>query len=372
VKLRVMREGVRIGLHGIRTLFTGSRRYKGNAEEICSQIVEECWDKELGIFITSKHSYPLFYARDFGMCVDSLLELGQRKRVSKTVKWALAHYKEGEKITQQINRHGKLFNFPEVESPDALAFFLHTIVALGEKKLVKQYADFLEKEIARFKTAVVDPATGLCYRRMHLGGMRDYAIRDSSCYDNVMLAAIKKYGTQLGIKTGLEKWNYQKLLIETFWTGNYFKDDHVNRELTGDANVLPFWFEVVPKKYFTSAFNEMQKRHLDKPVLLKYEPHKNSSVKMHWLDVISGGWERDTAWLHLGNLLLQVLAREKPEACQHQLRKHCELIEREQQYPEFLDKDGKPHHAILFHADDTMLWAANYLALSRLEGLPRQ
>ncbi len=365
----IVMEGLRIGMHGLRCHFTGPKRYKGNAAAICTQIMEGCWDEQLGIFMTSQHNYPHFYARDFGMCVDSLLALGHRQRVRQTLAWALQRYLEAGRVTQIIRRNGKAYNFPDCESPDALAFLLYSIAALNDKKLQKKYKAFLEKELRRFVKAVVDTKTGLCKRGMHLGGMRDYAIRDSSCYDNVMLAAIKKYSKKLKLKNPLSKYNYEKLLIKNFWTGSYFKDDMVNDELTGDANVLPFWFRVLPKSkektLFRKALTAMKGLDLDKPVALRYEPHKNASVKMHWMDPLTGSWETDTVWIHLGNLFLQAVARLDPKTAKTYLLGHKKLIERERHYPELLNKEGKPFKAFFLHADDSMLWACNYLALSK-------
>jgi len=361
-------EALRIGLHGLRCHLTGPKRYSGDAKSICEQIVEGCWDSRLGIFVTSQHNYPLFYARDFGMCVDSLLALGHEERVRETLVWAMKHYEEGGRVTQIVNRKGKPLNFPDVESPDALAFLLHSIIALNDNDLIKRHKAFLEKELARFTDAVVDPATGLCKRGMHLGGMRDYAIRDSSCYDNTMLAAIKKYSKKLELNNRLQKYNYEKLLIGSFWTGNHFKDDMVNNELTGDANVVPYWFGILPrtkeKILFRKSLQSMRKLHLDKPFVLRYEPHRNASVKMHWMDPLTGSWETDTVWIHLGNLFLQAAARIDPKIAKHYLAGHKELIEQQRHYPEVLDKEGRPHAGPFFHADDSMLWACNYLALS--------
>ncbi|MBR9693298.1 hypothetical protein GOV07_05240 [Candidatus Woesearchaeota archaeon] len=361
-------EAMRIGLHGFKCHFTGPKRYAGTAESICSQIIEGCWDPALGIFMTGQHNYPLFYARDFGMCIDSLLTLGYRERVRETLTWAMKYYKEEGRVTQIIRRNGKAYNFPDTESPDALAFVLHSIVALNDKELIKKYKPFLEKELARFTKAVVDK-NGLCKRGMHLGGMRDYAIRDSSCYDNTMLAAIQKYATKLKLKNPLVKYNYEKLLIDNFWTGSYFKDDMVNDELTGDANVVPFWFQVLSKTkektLFKKSLKSIQKLKLDKPFTLRYEPHKNTSVKMHWMDPLTGSWETDTVWIHLGNLFLQATARLDPKTAKRYLAVHKQLIEREHHYPELLDKHGKPYAALFLHADDSMLWACNYLVLAK-------
>ncbi len=363
--LAYLREGVRIGLHGLRTRFRGHTRYSGDAEAICRAILSACWD-ERGFYKTSLHNYPLFYARDFGMTVDALLALGQRAKVRSTLAWALAAYRRAGRVTQQVTATGKAFNFPDVEQPDALAFLLHSLVALGDKKLVAQHKPFLEGELARFTAAVVDARTGLVRRDVRVAGMRDYALRTSSCYDNTMLGAIKQYATRLKLQNSLREYAYEQLLLQYFWTGTHFKDDLENDEPTGDANVAPFWFRLFParkeRELFRSVQRVIERLHLDKPVPLRYEPARRTSTAMHWLDFLTGGWERDTAWLHLGNLYLQVLARLEPDGAKRALDSHRRLIERHQCYPEVVDRTGALHRSLLFHADDSMLWAANYLS----------
>jgi len=367
VNLRILSEGLRIGWHGLKTKALGPKRYDGTPTEICEAIVERCWDAKRGIFLTSPNNYPVFYARDFGMCIDALLALGHRERVRQTLAWALAQYERNGRITLILNRHGKGFNFPDVEAPDGYAFLLHSLAALNDKKLVKNHKTMLERELRRFADAVVDKGTGLVRRGRRFSGMRDYAIRDSSCYDNAMLGAIRKYSKMLGMDTPLRNYAYEELIPRNFWTGSYFKDDLTSEALSGDANVLPFWLRILtPKQERTlwrQALATMRKEKLDEPVPLRYEARRDGA-KMHWLDWWSGGWERDTMWLHLGNMFMQVVARYDTKLARAYLEHFEELITRERNYPEVLTKEGRPHTGPFFHADDSMLWACNFLALS--------
>ena len=146
MNLRIIREGIRIGWRGIRIKFTGPTRFDGNAQQICEQVVEACWHRGKGFYAMSLGNYPVFYTRDFGMCIDSLLSLGKRKRVKQTLEWALARYKEYGQIKLIINRKGKPFNFPDVECPDGYAYLLHSLYTLNDKKLIKKYKTFLEKD----------------------------------------------------------------------------------------------------------------------------------------------------------------------------------------------------------------------------------
>jgi hypothetical protein len=363
----LLREMVRILRHARRAHRKGPLRYPGTATEICASIVEECWNEEAGYYRTSLHNYPGFYARDFGMCVDALLALGHRERVRQTLRYALAHYRRVGAITQQISETGTPFNYPGCEHPDALAFLLHSLVAVRDRTLVTEHQAFLAQEIARLCNEVVD-AEGLVRRHIPLAGMRDSAVRDSSCYDNVMMAAIQTYAHALKIRTPKLMTN-DRLLLRHFWTGEYFKDDRSHEHLTGDANVPVFWFGIIrdarkERTLFNSVEQSIQSAGLDQPCALRYEG-QGAKTRMRLVDIFAGGWERDTVWLHLGNMYLQVLARLDPAEMERQLEKHRLVIEQERHYPEVLDSDGHPHRTAWFHADDSMLWAANFLALER-------
>lgn len=356
--IAVAKEGVRILKHSIACRRHGPRRYKGDAQKICKQIVDNCWNGT--IFRTSLNNYPIFYARDFGMCVDSLLQIGYKEEVKKTLYHCMEAYANAGKITQQIN--GEPFSFPNCEQPDAYAFLLHALQALNDKKLIKKYETFLKEQLQAFLLRVENADGSI--KNIRMAGMRDHAIRQASCYDATMVAAVHTYGYRLKLLPE-PKHNYQKLLEQMYWTGTYFKDDINNGGATGDANVVPFWFDIVDRKLWKTTLQTMRQRKLDKPLPLRYEPHVNKEREMIWVDALTDGWEHDTVWLHLGNLFLQVVARHDKKLAMKYLEQHRKLIEKLHHYPEVLTKEGKPHSSWFFHSDDSMLWAANYLALSQ-------
>lgn len=361
------REGLRIGLRGISSHWTKPIRFDGDAMAICRQIVEQCWDAKNGYFRTSFYNYPEFYARDFGMCVDALVKLGYREQVIKTLQYALRAYKEHGYVTQIITPRHHPIHFLGLESPDALAFLLHALQSADSGKLIEEYCDLLAREIKRICAKLIRE-DGLIKRELYLSGMRDYAIRQSSCYDNTMIAAIKNSADALGISHPLGNVDYPTLLLEHFWTGAYFQDDLENDAMTGDANVAPLWFRIFLREQEGTLLDQIlpsiRVHQLDVPVVLRFEHHAPSHVRMHWLDWFVS-WQHDTAWLHLGNMFLQVLARHDKALAQRYLVGHTALIEREHCYPELVRPDGKPFRTFFFSADGTMLWAANYLALRK-------
>lgn len=362
------RELLRIVAHARRVRRDGPRRYDGTPEAVCRQVVERCWDAEEKFFRTSPNNYPIFYCRDFGMTADALLALGEKERVRSTLAYALGNFARDGRVTQQISPDGKPFNFPRCEHPDALAFLLHALIALNDERLIAQHKGFLSREVRRYADAVVDPQTGLVRRGVRFAGMRDYAVRDSSCYDNAMIAAVSKYAAALHLPNPLQEHDYGQLLLTTFWAGTHFRDDRRNEAMTGDANVVPFWFRVLDEKderrLFPLVRDAIIAAGLDAPYPLRYETGRGTT-RMLWLDAFTGGWERDTAWPFLGNLWTQVALRHDKRLARRYVDTFTRLIENERNYPEVIAPDGTPHASFFFHADDSMLWAANFIALRR-------
>lgn len=359
--IATLREGFHIFSNSMRVHFHGKSQYEGDAKRICEQIVQQCWNRKY--YQTSLHNYTGFYARDFGMCVDSLLLLGKKREVILTLNWALSKYKKEGKITQQINDLGVVFSYPAVPQPDALAFILHALDAVRDDTLIEQYREFLQQQVIKLVVDVIDTKTLLVKTELHVAGMRDHAIRQSSCYDNVMMLAVQKYCHRLGLTMPLHI--PKKLLVEKFWTGSYFIDDIKSKAITGDANVVPFWFGVVDSTLFSSAVMEIEKNKLNHPFSLRYESHVNHEREMIWETAMTDGWEHDTVWLHLGNMYLQVLSRHDKKKARVELDKHRVLIEKERNYPEVLSKEGVPQKSFFFAAEDSMLWACNFIALSK-------
>ena len=65
-------------------------KFSGNDVQIGNQILDNLWNGKY--YKTSLGHYPGFYARDFGMMIDSLLTLGKRKEVIATLDYALNIY----------------------------------------------------------------------------------------------------------------------------------------------------------------------------------------------------------------------------------------------------------------------------------------
>ena len=123
------------------------KKYVGPAEEICHQIIDDCWNGQF--FQTSTTNFPQFWTRDFGWCCKSLLELGYKKKVHQTLRYALTRFQKTGEITTTITSRGKAFNVP-LAAVDSLPYFIHSLKISGfpyrahEKFLNWQIREFFE------------------------------------------------------------------------------------------------------------------------------------------------------------------------------------------------------------------------------------
>ncbi|MFH1439454.1 MAG: hypothetical protein ABIG89_02740 [Candidatus Woesearchaeota archaeon] len=273
------------------------KKYKGSHAKICRQIINSCFN---GLFFQiSTGNFANFYIRDFGMCVRSLLKLGYKDEVYKTLTFALSNYAEHGKVTTTItpvisvfkanimtdksyqknaankkisekdyydfiwgrNEHNHCRDFFDI-APDSLAFLLYSLRISQSKALVSAYKPFLKRELNRYFEIIVDKETGLVKninnirknsknKGIYFSSIKDHAIRNSSCYDNCMLGMISAEAKKLKLfdqetENPFAKFNYTELIKKYFWDVKknrygYFKDDLNNNVPTGDANVFPYW-----------------------------------------------------------------------------------------------------------------------------------
>ncbi len=354
--LRMFKRARKIKNHGL-------PKYKGNAKEICEQIIEACWDNKNKYFRVSTANYPVFYCRDFGMVIDSLLKLGNKKKVTQSLEYALTCFSKHNKITTSINPKGKPFDFPTY-APDSLAFLLYSLNALGDEDLIDKYRHFLNKEIYRFCNKVVDMSTGLP-KKEHFSSMKDYSIRTSSCYDLCMCYMVQKFTKKFALVNPLNKFDYKKLLLDHYWEGDYFLDDLSGKKyIAGDANVLVFWSGLIKdKKMIKKVMSTLQKHKLDKPFPLKYTHEDNKEVDMHWLELFAKDWEKHVSWLHLGYMYITVVKSVNKKKSLFYLNQYKDSIEKFKNHLEVFQPNKKPYQSRFYYSSDSMIWAANYLGL---------
>ena len=331
----------------------GPTRYKGNAEQICKQIVKACWNGQY--FQTSTCHYKEFWARDFGYTADSLIKLGYKKEVLQTLVYAIEKYSNADKITTTISREGTPFSFPNIYSPDSVALFIHTLRHAPE--LVKHQRQFLQEEITKFANKVLDDA-GRVKRNVHYSEMRDYARHDSSCYNQCMAVLIAQNARKMGFEFAYTEKELIKALDE-YWVGTHYRDDRKIWEASGDANTFPYW--IGKGKNFKLSLKAMQANTLDVPFPLAYSSKQHAH--MINAEIFVPGWQNDTIWPILGLTFMQVVKNYNRKLAMMYKKEYAKIIEKYGTLYEVYHLDKEPYKSFFYHADEGMIWAANFLTI---------
>ena len=350
-------QGTRIFLTGWKNRLK-PKTYEGDAAEICSRILKDCWNGRF--FQTSTTNFPQFWTRDFGWCAHSLTKLKYQKEVHHSIRYALNRFKRHRKITTTITPAGKPFDFPNL-AVDSLPWFIHAMQV--SKCPYYEHKDFLNREIKKFFKTFIDSKTGLV-KFGNFSSMKDFAIRKSSCYDNCMVGLLAKDLKKMKLDNPFSKYDYPDLLKRYFWNGHFFKDDLSKKEyVAGDANLFPFVFGLIADKdMMKSAVSEIRVAKLDRPFPLKYTASRDDG-EFIWQEHLMSNYEGDTIWTHMGPLYIKLVKQVDKDYAVELKKKYTQMIEKHKNYLEIFDTDGKPYHTKLYYCDSGMLWAANYLTL---------
>jgi len=336
------------------------KKYSGNAQEICIQIVKECWNGRY--FQTSTQNFPHFWTRDFGWCTSSLLQLGYQKEVQHTLRFALNAFSQHEKITTTIMPKGKPFDFPTM-AVDSLPWLIHSLKLSKIPYLA--YHNFLNKEIARFYREVINPITGLVRPDRNFSSMKDLSKRKSSCYDNCMVAMLAADLKSMKLENPFLKADYPALIKKHLWNGKFFFDDLSHQDyVAGDANVFPFVLGIITdKEMMISAMNTVRAEKLDEPLPLRYTA-SHQGIPFIWEEkIFLRNYEGNTCWSHMGLLYVKLMQQLDPALAEEYKKRYTEAIEKYQGFIEVYAPDGKPYSSWGYAADRSMLWAGNYLTL---------
>ena len=360
--LLLIEDGLKLFYRSKKKQFFKTKKYKGNSKEICLQIIQDCYYKEKKYFRVSPNNFNQFYARDFGMICEPLINLGYKKEVINTINYAMQIYEKKGRCTTQINTRGKPLDFP-APSPESESYMLNSIILTKDRKLIEKYKPFFKKQAKRIYEEDIDQKTGLLKKNKKFSSMKDFAKQQSACYTNSMLGLLAQNLKKIGIKSELDKYNYKELIIQHFWRGTHFVDDLSGKEIiSGDANVFPYWTRLVEdKKLFKQSHKTIKKRKLDEPFALKYN---NVEDKMEWhpINIINKNYEHGTIWLHLAVCYFKVLDMfGEKEELREQIQKHKELIEKQRTFYEVYAANGKPYRSLVFEHDEAMIWCAGYL-----------
>lgn len=362
MKLIHLKEGARIFKKSLKRRFFGIKKYKGDAEQICRQIIKDCWN---GLYFqASSGHFCEFYTRDFGFCVEALLKLRYKNEVKKTLEYALNIFEKNRKITTTISPKNSPFDFPYY-AVDSVPYLIRSLRILDDKTLIMKYRAFLNKEIKKFCGIVFDKEKGLVKENACFSSMKDYSVRKSSCYDNVMVAMLNNELKKIKIlENPFKKYDFKKIIRNNFWNGSYFLDDlSGSNYVASDANVFPFWGNVFDdEKMLKSSIKAIQKQGLDKPFPLKYTCNA-SKLKMINAEFFVPGYERSSIWMHMGPLFIDLVKKINKNKAEDYIQQYRSLIEKHKNYLEVFDADGKPYKTMFYYSDEGMLWAANFLEL---------
>ncbi|VVB81173.1 Uncharacterised protein [uncultured archaeon] len=223
---------------------------------------------------------------------------------------------------------------------------LHALRFAKDKALIIKYRTFLQREIDAFACIVLEDGK---VRNADFSGMRDYAVRSSSCYDHCMAILLAREAKKLGFKFAYS----EKELVKTlgsYWIG-YYRDDMASLAPSGDANALPYWLGV--GKDFNKTLSILQDE-----LPLSY----GARQKMIAEEFFVPDWETSAVWPLLGFIWMKAVKKYKPALAKEYKHAYAELIEKyDTLYEVYTNR--KPYKSFFYHADEGMLWAANFLAL---------
>lgn len=336
----------------------GFDRHTGNHKEICRKIIDKCWND--GYFQVSTGHFKEFYTRDFTFCCEHLIRLGHRKKVIKTIDYALSRFRKLGRMTSTINTKGKpidIFTY----SAESLPFMLRCIRLSKANHLLKKYNDFLEKETRYYYDCVFDKKTGLVQKKV-FSSMKDNSLRESSCYDNCMLGLLKEELSKAKLPNPFKHHDIKKKIKDNYWNGTYFLDTPTTDHVAGDANTFPYWTGLfTSKKMIRSSIETLQEEGLDFPFPLRYTKVPLKGEARFPLNILLPDYETNTIWAHLGLCYIEVVRNYDKRLAKDYLSRYKGLIEKHKNFLEIYWPDGSPFKTPLYCADHNMLWASMYL-----------
>ena len=339
----------------------GFTRYKGTPEEICTQIVKRCFNGNF--FQVSAGHFREFYMRDFGICAQALLDLGYRDEVYKSLQYALVIFSRTGRITTTITPDDKPKDFFSYAS-DSLPLLIRSLKIAEAKDLLATYKPFIEAQTQKYYERVFDTRNCMV-KKGYFSSMKDNAKRESSCYDNCMLAMLSRDLDTIGLYNPFAGFDIKGALKKSLWNGKHFYDDRNRRAyVAGDANVFPYWCDIFDdKSMLESSISAIRKANIDNQWPLKYTARKVSRP-IFPMSILLPDYEADTVWMHLGLCYLDIVARYDKSLLKTYLKKIADVIEEQKNFLELYHPGGSPYRKFHYASDESMLWAVKFLALS--------
>jgi hypothetical protein len=152
--------------------------------------------------------------------------------------------------------------------------------------------------------------------------------------------------------------------VAAFWRDDRFVDRPDGDEVTGDATVAPFYFEVVPDGLgLASALRAADDAGLARPLPLRYAARRDAGDEDPVARLFVPDYQGSAMWTSLGAMYLRLLQRADLAAARPVVERYRTLVEREGTLREvYEEREGRlrPYRGPLgiFVADEAMLWGA--------------
>jgi hypothetical protein len=373
--LLVISDGLRLAYTSTKNRIFKPKKYSGSIDDICRNIINDCFNKKKKYLMVSPNNFRQFYARDFGMCCESLIKIGYKDEVRQTLVYAMNIYAKKGKITTHITPFGAPTDFPS-HTPESASYMLNSLILLDDKNLINQHKEFFREIGEYIYNNDIDKVTGLLRKDKHFSSMKDHALRKSDCYNNCFLALFANNLKKIKVDSSLAKYDYKKTIADNFLTTeNYFLEDLSGRNVfSGDANTFPFWTGLFDcrgstkeskenRELFKKIIKKIQEKKLDSPWPLRYTTKEDAPKNLHIANFFCPGYETDTLWIHLGLCYMKAINPVDKKLLRQYLNEYESLIQKHNTFYEVYDTDGKVYSRAFYRADETMIWCSIFLDL---------
>lgn len=345
----------------LRRRLLGARRYDGDAAAICRAAIDACWSDDH--YNASAGHFRQAWTRDLGFAAPSLARLGHADRLHAALAWMLEVWRPSEHVTTTIvgRRWPRdVWTF----GVDSLPLLLHSLRAAQADDLVAAHRDWLERDARRYVHTVIDPATGLVRDDRTFSTHRDTVRNRSTAYANAMVLLLDRHLRETGWFPSPVPDGAVDRFIGAFWRGDRFVDRADGDEVTGDATVAPFFFEVVPDELgLRQALDAAREAGLADPLPLRYAAQRDESKEDRLTQLFVPDYQGTAVWTSLGAMYLRLLQRAGHGEAGSALAAYRRLVERDATVREVYDGADPglvPYRGTLgiFLADEAMLWGA--------------
>jgi len=350
----------------LRRAALGWKRYPGDAAAICRAVIEDCWN---GTYLMgSAGHFCQFWTRDLSFCTPALVRLGMRDRVVASLSWALPIFEARGTVTTTIfaDRYARdVYAF----ASDSLPMLLFAILEADAGHLIDRHRAFLAGQVERYVRRVLDPELGLARPEAYFSAPADCIRARSTTFANTMLALLEQLlADEPRLPNPLAGAGVARRMLDSHWTGTYFRHALDHDEPSGDGNLFPFFFRVLgddDDRCRRAAFATLEARGFSEPIPLRYFERRDPTAELPVPRVFTPNYQGDPSWMQLCSLYIAELGAIDPARARLLRDRVAGVIEVDGNYLELYDRDLRPYtgRAGLYQADESMLWAALFLDL---------